>query len=132
MPLRVRAGGTSSLKIGFTPVSAVSYSGQLTLMDSSAQPIAQVPMQGQGASQASPELTISATSLNFGSVTVNTATTQSLTLTSTGTSPVTVNSIAISGAGFTTVGGRLPVTLNPTQSTTRQVQFNPTSPGSTT
>jgi hypothetical protein len=48
MPISVPAGGTSSLKIGFTPVSAVSYSGQLTLMDSSAQPIAQVPMQGQG------------------------------------------------------------------------------------
>ena len=129
MPISVPAGGTSNLKIGFTPVSAVSYSGQLTLMDSSAQPIAQVPMQGQGTPQASPELTISATSLSFGSVTVNTATTQSLTLTSTGTSPVTVNSVAASGAGFTIVGGSLPVTLNPTQSTTLQVQFDPTSPG---
>ncbi len=50
-------------------------------------------------------MTVSAASLNFGSVTVNTATTQSLTLTSTGTSPVTVNSAAITGAGFTIVGG---------------------------
>jgi hypothetical protein len=129
MPISVPAGGSSTLKIGFTPVSAVSYSGQLTLMDSSAQSVAQVPMQGQGSSQAVPELTISAATLSFGSVTVNATTTQSLTLTSTGASPVTVNSVAITGAGFTIVGGSLPVTLNPTQSTTLQVQFDPTSPG---
>jgi Abnormal spindle-like microcephaly-assoc'd, ASPM-SPD-2-Hydin len=129
MPISVPAGGTSTLKIGFTPVSAVSYSGQLTLMDPSAQSIAQVPMQGQGFSQAAPELTISAASLSFGGVTVNTATTQSVTLTSTGTSPVTVNLAAITGAGFTIVGGSLPATLNPTQSMTLQVQFDPTSPG---
>jgi hypothetical protein len=62
-------------------------------------------------------------------VTVNTATTQSLTLTSAGTSPATVNSAAITGAGFTIVGGSLPVTLNPTQSITLQVQYLPTSAG---
>ena len=54
----------------------------------------------------SPQLTVSAATLSFGSVTVNTATTQSLTLTSTGTSPVTVNSAVITGAGFTIVGGQ--------------------------
>ena len=97
-------------------------------MDKSAQPIAQVSMQGQGSSEAAPQLTISAANLTFGSVTVNTATTQSLTLTSTGTSSVTVNSVAITGAGFTIIG-RCPVTLNPTESTTLQVQFAPTSPG---
>src|SRR3984893_12296143 len=129
MPISIPAGGSYALKIGFTPVSPSSYSGQLTLMDKSAQPIAQVSMQGQGSSEAGPQLTISAANLTFGSVTVNTATTQSLTLTSTGTSSVTVNSVAITGAGFTIVGGSLTVTLNPTESTTLQVQFDPTSPG---
>ncbi len=132
MPVSIPAGGTYALKIGFAPVSTTSYSGQLTLMDKSAQPIAQVPMQGQGSSQAAPQLTTSAASLSFGSVSVNTATTQSLTLTSTGTSPVTVNSAAITGAGFTIVGGSLPVTLNPTESITLQVQFDPTTIGAAT
>ena len=130
MPISIPGGGTYALKVAFTPVSAVNYSGQLTLMDTSAQPIAQVPMQGQGSSPlSSPQLTVSAASLSFGNVTVNTATTQSLTLTSTGTSPVTVNSAAITGAGFTIVGGSLPATLNPTQSVTLQVQFDPTTAG---
>ena len=73
---------------------------------------------------------MSTATLSFGSVTVNTATIQSLTLTSTGTAPVTVSSAAITGAGFTIVGGSLPVTLNPTQTVTLQVQFLPTATGS--
>ncbi len=129
MPISIPAGGTYTLKVGFKPASITSYSGQLSLMDKSAQMIAQVPMQGQGASQGAPQLTVSSSSLSFGSVPVNTSTTQSLTLTSTGTSPVTVNSGAITGTGFTIVGGSLPVTLNPAQTLTLQVQFLPTAAG---
>src|SRR5580692_7419985 len=127
--MNIPAGGTYTLKIGFTPVSASNYSGQATLLGTAGQMVAQVPLQGQGASQTAPQLAVSASNLSFGSVTVNTATTQSLTLTSTGTSPVTVNSTAITGAGFTIVGGSLPATLDPTQAVTLQVQFDPTSPG---
>jgi hypothetical protein len=129
MPTSIPAGGSYTLKIGFTPVSAANYSGQATLMGTAGQMVAQVPLQGQGSSQTTPQLTVSAAGLSFGGVTVNTTTTQSLTLTSTGTSPVTVNSAAITGAGFTIVGGSFPVRLNPTQTVTLQVQFDPISPG---
>ncbi|RSL17361.1 ASPM-SPD-2-Hydin domain-containing protein [Edaphobacter aggregans] len=80
-------------------------------------------------STANPQLTVSVTSLSFGSVTVNTAATQSVTLSSTGTSPVTVSAAAITGSGFTIISGSLPVTLNPTQTVTLQVQFQPTATG---
>ena len=86
-------------------------------------------LSGTSTAAPSPQLAVSAASLSFGSVTVNTATTQSLTLTSTGTSPVTVSSAAITGTGFAIVGGSLPVTLNPTQSMTLQIQFNPMATG---
>ena len=42
---------------------------------------------------------------------------------------MTVSSAEISGAGFTMVGGSVPVTLNPTHSMTLQVQFAPTATG---
>jgi Abnormal spindle-like microcephaly-assoc'd, ASPM-SPD-2-Hydin len=129
MPTSIPAGGSYTLKVGFTPVSAANYSGQATIMGTAGQMVAQVPLQGQGSSQTAPQLTVSAAGLSFGSVAVNTATTQSLTLTSTGTSPVTVNSAAITGDGFTIVAGSFPVTLNPTETATLQVQFDPTSPG---
>jgi Domain of unknown function (DUF4082)/Abnormal spindle-like microcephaly-assoc'd, ASPM-SPD-2-Hydin len=80
----------------------------------------------------SAQLSESATALSFGSVTVNSPATQSLTLTSSGTSPVTVNSASISGAAFSLVGASLPATLNPGQSMTLQVQFKPTATGSAT
>jgi hypothetical protein len=129
MPASVPAGGAYTLKIRFTPVSIANFSGQATLMDTAGQMIAQVRLQGQAASQTTPQLTVSAAALSFGNVTVNTTMTQSLTLTSTGTSPVTVDSAAITGEGFTIVAGSFPVTLNPTQTATLQVQFNPTSLG---
>jgi hypothetical protein len=81
---------------------------------------------------ANSQLSESATALSFGNVTVNSPATQSVTLTSSGTSPVTVNSASISGAAFSLVGASLPVTLNPGQSTTLQVQFKPTATGSAT
>jgi hypothetical protein len=77
----------------------------------------------------SSQLTVTPTSLSFGSVIVKSAATQSLTLTSTGTLPVTVNSVSITGAGFTIVGGSFPVTLTPNQSMTLQVQFEPSAAG---
>jgi hypothetical protein len=70
--------------------------------------------------------------VSFGSTTVNTAVTQSLTLTSTGTSPVTINSGAIAGVGFAILGGSFPVTLNPSQTLTLQLQFDPTTAGALT
>jgi hypothetical protein len=128
-PITIPAGGAYPVKVGFTPVSAGSYSGQLTVVDASSQPIAQVSMQGQGSPQGTPQLTVSAASLSFGSVAINTATTQSITLTSTGTLPVTIDSAAITGTRFTMVGGGLPVTLNPGQSTVLQVRFFPKAVG---
>jgi hypothetical protein len=42
---------------------------------------------------------------------------------------VTINSASIAGAGFTIVAGSFPVTLNPSQSLTLQIQFLPTTGG---
>jgi Abnormal spindle-like microcephaly-assoc'd, ASPM-SPD-2-Hydin len=75
-------------------------------------------------------LGVSSPALSFGSVTVNTAATQSVTLTSTGTAPVTINSATASGAGFSASGASFPTTLNPGQSTSLAVQFAPTAAGS--
>jgi len=119
-----------TLQVQFSPTAAGSTSGQLTInSDSTSGATAVVSLGGTGTA-ANAQLTIGSTSLSFGNVTVNTASTQSVTLTSTGTTPVTLNSAAITGTGFSIVGGSFPVTLNPNQSVTLQVQFNPTTTGS--
>jgi hypothetical protein len=77
-------------------------------------------------------LTVSASSLSFGSDPVNTPVFLTLTLTSSGTSAVTVNSAVVTGTGFTLTGGVLPATLAPTQTLTLQVEFDPTTAGAAT
>src|ERR1019366_2284692 len=73
------------------------------------------------------------TSLGFGSVVLNTAAPpQPVTLTSTGTAPVTVSAVAVTGAGFAILGSTFPVTLNPGQQATLYIQFNPLAVGAAT
>ena len=63
---------------------------------------------------------------------VNTPTTQTVTLTSSGTAAVTVNSIAVTGSGFSLSPVSLPLTLNPGQATSITLTFDPTTTGSMT
>jgi hypothetical protein len=71
-------------------------------------------------------LTINANSIPFGSVVLNSPATQTVTLTSTGTSALAT------GAGFSVSGATFPVTLNQGQTITLSVQFDPTAAGSVT
>jgi len=61
------------------------------------------------------QLRVDATAISFGSVTLNQATTQIVTLSSVGKAAVTVKSISISGTGFSLSSVALPATLNPGQ-----------------
>jgi hypothetical protein len=79
-----------------------------------------------------PTLSIDASSVAFGLVTLNVPSTQSLTLKSTGTASVTVSSATVSGAGFSISGISFPKILSPGQSATLDVEFDPTAAGSAT
>jgi hypothetical protein len=57
---------------------------------------------------------------------------QSVALTSTGTEPVTITAIGLTGSDFTMSGVTLPLSLNPNESALLSVQFHPTSAGKTT
>jgi hypothetical protein len=83
-------------------------------------------------STGTPALSVSGASIAFGGVLVNTVASQPLTLSSTGTAPVTVNSLGVSGSGFSVSGATLPATLNPGQSLTVNVQFYPANIGTFT
>ena len=90
--------------------------------------MATVDIRGRGKGP----ISVNKSSLPFGNVALGTAVVQSVTLTSTSRSTFTLNSASTTGAGFSIVGGGLPMTLNPGQSTTLQVQFQPTAAGSVT
>jgi hypothetical protein len=120
----VAAGSTTG---SFTAtVTAVSTAQTVTLTASANSVVETFALQ-LGSSV--PTLTLSAGSIGFGNVNVNTPTTQTLTLSSTGTSAVTVSAGTVAGTGFTVSGITFPITLNPNQTATLTVQFDPTIAG---
>jgi hypothetical protein len=110
-------------------VSAVSTAQSVTLSASAGGASETFTLQ---LNPAAATLSINATSITFGDVNLNTTATQSLILTSTGSSPVTVSSAAITGTGFSYSGLTLPVTLSPKQSATMSVNFDPKAAGAAT
>ena len=84
------------------------------------------------AASSSPTLSTSATTIAFGTVNLNSPATQSLILTATGSAAVTVSAAIVAGSGFTVSGGSFPVTLNPNQTASLSVQFDPTVAGAAT
>jgi hypothetical protein len=106
------APGTATIKVGvLNPNAGQKVPASMTLP---------VPT-----GTAIPTLTISPSSVPFGNTTINTPSTQTVTLASSGSAPVLINSAALSGAGFTMSGATFPVTLNPGGALTLDVQFDP-------
>lgn len=123
----VAAGATSA---AFTAtVSAVTSTQSAILTATASGSSLTLALQ---LSAATPTLTLNATSIAFGDVSLNTPATQSLVLSSTGTTAVTINSASLTGTGFSMSGVTFPVTLNPGQQVTLNIQFDPTTAGSVT
>jgi hypothetical protein len=131
-PVTLNPKQAVTLTVQFKPTTAGAVSGKLTInSNSSTNPTAVVSLSGTG-SATTPQLTLGSTNLSFGNVTVDSSSTQSVTLTSSGTGPLTVNAATVSGTGFTVSGANFPVTLNPKQAVTLTVQFKPTTTGAFT
>lgn len=77
-------------------------------------------------------LGVSTSSIAFGNVDLNTPATQSVTLTSTGTATLTINTGAVSGKGFSIAGVTFPASLSSGKTATLHVQFDPTVAGAAT
>lgn len=110
------SSGKQTLTVVFTPTDTVDYN------DASVSETLKVY---RGIST----LSINSASVSFGNVEMGQPATQTLTLSSTGSATVTVNSAAIAGAGFTLSGPTLPVTLASGQTATIGVEFDPTVAG---
>ena len=79
---------------------------------------------------ASVQLTPSATSLSFGSVTVGSSGTSQLTVTSTGNTNASISKVTVSGTGFVLGSSAANVILDPSQTESYTVNFDPNATGS--
>jgi hypothetical protein len=139
-PITLDAGANYNIKVQFSPKTAGAVSGQLTLASDAANlGTAQVLLNGTGQSAAStaqgtqaPDLTLTTSSIDFGTVDLNTMATWGVTLISTGSAPLTISGVTASGSGFSTGGPTFPLTLDPQQAVTISVNFQPDASGAVT
>ena len=127
-PVTLTAGQSATFSVSFTPSSAGSASGNLTITSNASNPTLTIPLSGSGVTPGT--LGANPTSLGFGSVTVGNKQSLSETITNNGGTSVTISQVAISGSGFTFTGITTPVTLTAGQSATFNVSFAPSSAGS--
>jgi len=119
---------SGAMSVGFSAAVKTVSTSQSAVLTATAGGIAKTFTVQLGPS--STMLTANASSIPFGSVLINSPAEQSVTLTASGTSPVTISSVAITGNGFTNSGLTAPMTLNPGQTAVLNVQFTPTGSGS--
>jgi hypothetical protein len=131
LPLTLVPGQSSSFTLSFAPASSGTFTSNLALVSNAPTSPTAISLSGSGVSQIL-QLSPSATSLNFGSVTLGASSTQSVALTNTGNSSVSVSQIGEAGSGFSVIGLSLPVSLSPGQSASFSVDFAPTAVGSMT
>jgi hypothetical protein len=113
---------------GFTATAAAVSTAQSATLTASAGSVNEqftIQLTATG-----PGLSSNTSSINFGNVTLNNPSTQTVILTSTGTSSVTINSITVSGTGFSESGITTPLVVNPQGTADLYVQFDPTATGS--
>jgi HYDIN/CFA65/VesB family protein/VCBS repeat protein/ASPM-SPD-2-Hydin domain-containing protein len=90
------AGANCSLSISFIPTKTGTRTGQVTLTDNALDSPQVIQLSGQGVNQA--VVSLSAQTLNFGDTILNaTSAAQTLTLTNTGSTSLTIFSIAVNG-----------------------------------
>ena len=132
LPFTIAAKSTTNLNVHFGPSITGSATGQLVITSNSLiTPSLTIQMSGSGILAAA-GLTVNSSTVSFGNVAVGTPSTQSVTLTSSGTSALTVSSVSLSGTGFTLTGATFPLTLNAGQTATLSLQFEPTTTGAAT
>jgi Abnormal spindle-like microcephaly-assoc'd, ASPM-SPD-2-Hydin len=123
--VEIAAGATSA---SFAATIAAVASSQSVTLSASVNGVSETFFLQLDA--VTPGLNVSSSSLNFGSVAVGSVATQPLTLSSSGTDSVTVDSATVAGAGFSVSGASFPLTLSPGQTAALNVNFDPTIPGS--
>jgi beta-glucanase (GH16 family) len=123
-PLTLDAGQSVTVNVAFAPQSAGTVGGRLFVPG----PALAIPLTGTGTAPG--QLTANLGNLNFANVPVGSSQTQSVILTNSGGSGLTVSHATLTGTGFTLSGLALPPTLGAGQSATLSVVFAPQSAGS--
>ena len=122
--VRVPAGG--KMATFKAEIAAVDKAQTAVLMATDGKSSRTCPLKLKAGSSV---LELESKSIAFGDVKLESPSTQSLRLTSTGTNPLVIRSAAIAGNGFRLSGPKFPATLNPGKFETLDLEFDPEAAG---
>ena len=144
-PLTLAAGQSAPFSVVFTPKTAGSVSGNISVNGqaslsaevapsqhnaATAPTTAAVTVTGDGTTAG--QLALTPSSVNFGTVAVGSNQSQAATITNSGGTSATISAATISGTGFSLSGLTLPLTVSAGQSVPLQVTFAPKTAGAST
>lgn len=130
LPVSIAAGQSASLTVAFTPNAAGNFSATAAISSDASTAVTNISLSGTGINDG--QVVTNPASETFGSVTVGTKQSQTVTLTNTGGTTVTVSNASVSGTGFQLTGITTPLTLNASQTANFTVAFAPQASGSVT
>ena len=128
-PVILAPGKSINLAVVFAPSKAAAASGSLVISSTDLKSPVSVPLSGAGENPA-PAIQVFPASISFGSHTVHTSTSQSVTLKNTGNVSLSITSVNIAGSVFSVSGLSNGVSLAPDQKLEFQVTYHPSSAGS--
>jgi len=128
LPMAVATGQTGNFTVAVTPTATGTLTGTLTLQGSDGAPPATVNLSATAVASA-PQISLSSTSMQFGTVGVGSTSNLNLTISNTGSADLAISLISISGTGFGVSGIATPKTVTAGQSVSANVSFQPTGAG---
>jgi hypothetical protein len=126
-PFTLNGAANATLNAVFAPTAGGDASGSVTITTDRLHSPVTITLTGTGAQ---PGLSIAPASFAYGSVVDGQTKSQTFTLTNTGSTPLTISQLAISGAGYSLSGLTTPSTIAAGGSATFNAVFAPTTAGS--
>jgi Abnormal spindle-like microcephaly-assoc'd, ASPM-SPD-2-Hydin/Protein of unknown function (DUF1573) len=131
LPMAMAAGQSGTFTVSATPTASGTVTGTLTVQGDASTTPAVVNLSANAVSSTS-QISLSSSAINFGNVTVNNQSSQTLTVTNTGSAALTISSVAISGTGFGFTGITTPKAISAGQSTSIIVAYTAGTAGAAT
>ncbi len=131
LPAHIQPNASVKLPVVFTPTALGYAFGTIKLVSTAKDSPLEIYTSGHGIDNANPQLAVSPSTLDFGSVTVGSAAVLQATLTASNAS-VTISSDESTSAEFVVLGLDLPVTIAAGQSLPVTIQFTPSASGKST
>ena len=128
LPLALGPGESAKFQVAFHSSSVGTVSGTLSATTAHGGNSGRVKLTGGSAAPS--QLSLSTTSLKYGSVLVHGSSTQAITVENSGQNEINVSQLSVSGAGFSVSGTAVPVTIAAGQSVTFEATFAPAAAGS--